>query len=153
MRETMPPDFSDIKPVSEIDEIISLIADSGLPVSDISLSRPPQFFGIRKDASLVAVVGLEVYGLLGLLRSLAVSPLYRGRGLGQELVTYAERFAASQGVSQLFLLTTTASAFFESQGYQHTSRTDAPQAIQTTSQFSELCPVTSTFLSKCVAIT
>ena len=140
-----------IKPVSELTEIVSLLSECDLPVSDISLSRPLQFFGIRSDSSLAAVIGLELFGSAALLRSLAVTPACRGRGLARKLVAYTEHFAASHGVEFLFLLTTTAPLFFSRRGFVATSRATAPPAIQATSQFSGLCPESSAFLYKSLA--
>ena len=117
----------------------------------MSAASPPQFFGIRVAGVLVAVVGLELSQSIGLLRSLAVSPTFRGRGLAQELLAFAETYAASHGARSLFLLTTTAEAFFLKFGYLAASRQDAPQVIQATPQFSGLCPSSAVFLSKQLA--
>lgn len=62
------------------------------------------------------VVGLEVYGKVALLRSLAVSATSRGNGYGKDLVARAERYAQSLGVTEIYLLTTTAATFFEQLG-------------------------------------
>lgn len=137
-----------IEPLSSLDEILPVLTGCNLPVADISVSSPPQFFGFRVAGSVVAVVGLEQFQSVGLLRSLAVSPGHRGRGLARELVRFVESFALSQGVESLFLLTTTAEAFFVALGYSPASRQEAPQAIQATPQFSGLCPSSSAFLSK-----
>lgn len=140
-----------IEAIGELDDIVPLLADCGLPVADISAARAPQFFGIRAESGLVAVIGLELFGPVALLRSLAVSPAHRGHGLAQQLVAFAEQFAASRGVDTLFLLTTTASAFFGKLGFAPVARSTAPAAIQATPQFSGLCPASSAFLSKSVA--
>ena len=137
-----------IESLSSLDEILPVLTGCNLPVADISISSPPQFFGFRLAGSVVAVVGLEQFQSVGLLRSLAVSPGHRGRGLARELVSFVESFALSQGVESLFLLTTTAEAFFVASGYGPASRQEAPQAIQATPQFSGLCPSSSAFLSK-----
>lgn len=137
-----------IEPLSSLDEILPVLTGCNLPVADISISSPPQFFGFRLAGSVVAVVGLEQFQSVGLLRSLAVSPGHRGRGLARELVSFVESFALSRGVESLFLLTTTAEAFFIASGYGPASRQEAPQAIQATPQFSGLCPSSSAFLSK-----
>lgn len=139
-----------IEPLSSLDEIFPVLSGCDLPVADISASSPPQFFGFRVSDSVIAVIGLEKFQSVGLIRSLAVIPSYRGQGLALELVSYVESFANSHGVESLFLLTTTAEAFFIKLGYRPTSRQEAPQAIQATSQFSGLCPSSSAFLSKCI---
>lgn len=141
-----------IEPLLSLDEILPVLTGCNLPVADISVSSHPQFFGFRVAGSVVAVVGLEHFQSVGLLRSLAVSPCHRGRGLAQELVSFAESAAISYGVESLFLLTTTAEAFFVKLGYCPASRQEAPQSIQATPQFSGLCPSSSAFLSKRVGL-
>ena len=111
-----------IEPPSSLDEILPVLIGCNLPVADISVSSPPQFFGFRVAGSVVAVVGLEHFQSVGLLRSLAVSPSHRGHGLAQELVSFAESFAISSGVESLILLTTTAEALFVKLGYCPASR-------------------------------
>ena len=94
------------------------------------------------------IVGLELYGASGLLRSLVVSPRHRSQGAGSALVTHAERVAVERGVSALYLLTTTAEAFFRRRGYVAAARELAPDAIRRTSEFAGLCPSTSAFMVK-----
>jgi amino-acid N-acetyltransferase len=131
-----------------LDEIKLLLAACDLPTSDISPSDSMLFFGHHSDGELVGVVGLERYGTVALLRSLAVAPAQRRHGLGKSLVEFAEAYAAKQGIGSLYLLTTTAREFFFRQGYTDTAREGAPSSIKATSQFSGLCPSTSAFMSK-----
>lgn len=93
-------------------------------------------------------MGLEVYGNVALLRSLAVSVDFRGRGHGKALVAQAECYAQSQGVKEIYLLTSTAERFFEQLGYQTVARECAPEAIRQTQEFSTLCPSSSAFMLK-----
>lgn len=141
-----------IEPISSIEEVTALLAENALPIADISASSPLQFFGIRDGGALVAVVGLELNPPFGLLRSLAVRSNFRKCGLGRELVSFAESWSAAQSVESLFLLTTTAELFFLGLGYSLASRDKAPSAIRATSQFSSICPASSAFLSKSVAV-
>lgn len=140
-----------VAPISSRDEITALLAESALPSADVSLSPPLRFFGLRDGGALVALVGLELYPPFGLLRSLAVRPAFRKRGLARELVSFAESYAAAHGVACLYLLTTTADRFFLGLGYSPACRDSAPPAIRATAQFSGLCPASSAFLSKRVA--
>ncbi len=140
-----------IEHLSSNEEVTALLAECALPIADILVSSPLQFFGIRNGGVLVAVAGLELYPPYGLLRSVAVRPAYRMRGLARELVAFAESFAGDHGIKSLFLLTTTVERFFLGLGYSLASRDEAPTAIQATSQFSGLCPASSSLLSKRVA--
>lgn len=128
--------------------VVPLLEQCGLPVADLAAGSDREFFGSRGPDGLYGLIGLERYGPFGLLRSLAVSPDRRGSGLGRQLVARAEQYAASQGVSRLFLLTTTAADLFSHLGYQCTARHEAPPAIRASTQFSGLCPATSTLMSK-----
>ena len=94
------------------------------------------------------MVGLELFGEVALLRSLAVASSRRGSGLGSRLVAHAERHARDQGVQSLFLLTTTAEKFFLRRGYTRIPRDEAPAAIKGTREFSGICPASSAFMVK-----
>lgn len=141
--QSVAPDSADL-----FAEIKQLLSTCDLPTADISPSESLLFFASRSDTRLVGVIGLEVYGPVALLRSLAVDPAHRTHGLGKSLVDYAEAHAASLGVKSLYLLTTTAVAFFSKLGYSPASRAEAPSSIKATSQFSGLCPASSVFMCK-----
>jgi amino-acid N-acetyltransferase len=146
--ESNPP----IEPVSEQAEILPLLCQCALPVSDISPEQALEFFSIRNESGLQGVVGIERFGRVGLLRSLAVSPEIRGLGQGHRLVDFVERYAARYGIENLYLLTTTAAGFFAKLGYAATARDEAPPVIQATTQFSGLCPASSNFMSKHLSV-
>ena len=63
------------------------------------------------------IVGLERFGSVALLRSLAVAAELRGTGVGKALVAAAEEYAQTKNVQTLYLLTTTAADFFARLGY------------------------------------
>ncbi|WP_344760887.1 arsenic resistance N-acetyltransferase ArsN2, partial [Luteimonas lutimaris] len=128
----------------------ALLAANALPISDLQGNSIVALFGYVADNQLRGIVGLEMYGPAALLRSLAVQDTGRGVGLGAALVAHAEQFAAQQGVGTLYLLTTTATDFFERRGYSHVARDAAPASIAATSQFSDLCPSSSAFMAKSV---
>lgn len=129
-------------------DVEALLTEAQLPVADLAGSRSLTLFGIRDGGRLLGVVGVEVYGSVGLLRSLAVEPTHRHSGLGVSLVSNAEAWAAEQEVEALYLLTTTAAQFFARRGYEAVSRSEAPAAIAATAQFSNLCPASSAFMRK-----
>ncbi len=142
-----------IQSVSDLGEIKTLLQTCNLPVDDLDPARPllPIFFGIYDSKVLTAVIGLEIYGSVGLLRSLAVMPKLRRHGLGRALAGFAEVYAANRGVDRLYLLTTSAADFFSTLGYAQLNRDSAPPAIRNTAQYSTLCPASSAFMCKLLA--
>ena len=136
----------DIESLAPSAEIVSLLTECGLPVADIHAGSPVSFFGVRRDGLLQGTIGLELFPPVALLRSLAVCPAARKRGLGGQLLAFAEKFARGRGVDTLYLLTTNAGNYFLQRGYTPAVRATAPDAIQKTSQFAALCPATSLLL-------
>jgi amino-acid N-acetyltransferase len=125
-----------------------LLASAGLPTSDLNDELLRNFFFAGPAAQPTGLVGLELRGDAGLLRSLVVAPACRDRGAGSALTEHAERHARARGVRSLYLLTTTAEEFFARRGYVRTRREDAPETIRTTREFADLCPASSTFMVK-----
>lgn len=128
--------------------IRQLLVASDLPVDDLQGRPLDDFLVVRDGARIVAAVGLDCAGDGALLRSLAVSPGARKRGLGRELVGAAEQLAAQRGAGTLYLLTTTAEKFFLRHGYRIAPRAEAPAGIAAMPQFAGLCPSTSSFMAK-----
>lgn len=129
-------------------QVRHLLTESKLPSSDLSSKHLEHFWGCGPAEAPEGVVGLEIYGDVALLRSLAVALDSRGRGHGKALVAQAERYARSQGVSRVYLLTTTAETFFDRLGYRKADRESAPASIRDTQQFAGLCPTSSAFMVK-----
>ena len=96
------------------------------------------------------MAGLETFqgGRDGLLRSVAVSPALRGRRVGANLVAAIEIKARTLGLRRLWLLTTTAPDFFRRLGYADSERAQAPEAVQQSNEFKNLCPASAVCLSE-----
>lgn len=125
-----------------------LLIGEGLPSEDVAVGQASRFHLATQDERLLACAGLELYGSDALLRSVAVDKRARRHGLGRILVDIAERDARATGAHRLFLLTTTAASYFEKLGYAVTDRSAAPALLQTSTQFTSLCPASAICLSK-----
>jgi amino-acid N-acetyltransferase len=125
-----------------------LLESVALPSSDLTEQHLEHFLYCGPSDELTGLVGLEIYGPHALLRSLAVAPTARSAGVGSALLSRAEAHARANAVRELYLLTTTAQAFFEARGYRLTSREGCPTAIRASSEFSSLCPASSALLLK-----
>ena len=127
---------------------VTLLAALKLPVTDLTPAHCEHFFYTGAPDLPTGLVGLEIFGEVALLRSLGVAPGSQGTGDGTRLLRHAESFAHAQGVRHLYLLTTTAESFFARLGYSAVPRASAPEAIQTSREFSGLCPASSAFMGK-----
>jgi amino-acid N-acetyltransferase len=126
----------------------ALLLESGLPATDITAEKLPTFYAYAPEGEIKGLVGLELFGTVALLRSLAVHEKSRSKGIGVQLVRHAEGVAQANGIAELYLLTTTAESFFKKIGYEKISRDLAPAAIQQTSEFVGVCPVSAAFMVK-----
>lgn len=127
-----------------------ILAASGLDHRDIRPSQLQHFLIVKDETALTlsGVVGLELSGNFGLLRSLAVAKAFRRQGLATQLISKIEEYARSQKVTALYLLTLTAEDFFANSGYHTTERGSAPSALQETTEFQNLCPETAVCMKK-----
>lgn len=97
----------------------------------------------RDGDAIVGSAAIEIYGAAGLLRSVAVSPPYRGKTLGIQLTRAAIAAAQAHGLTALYLLTETASRFFPKFGFAPVSRADIPAAVKTSIEFTTACPASA----------
>lgn len=138
--------FKEINP-EDFEKVVDLLAESELDISD--LKQPCiRLFQIGEKGQIAGVGGLEIYGDQALLRSVAVRKDFRGKGFGKMLVIQIEKVSILSGIKSLYLLTTTASVFFQSLGYQHITRNDFAEPLKQTAQFKGLCPASAVCMKK-----
>ena len=128
--------------------IVLLLQAEGLPTEDLDENALRLFLVVEEHGAVKAVVGLERYADTALLRSLVVASELRGLGHGNALASAAEQLARDLGIASLYLLTTSADAFFRRRGYRAIHRDESPAAIKQTTQFSSLCPSTAVVMVK-----
>lgn len=136
-----------IKPATSADwkDIQTLLTRLNLP--EDGAKEHLQHYHLMQDAQgTKAVAGLEVYPPVALLRSVAVAPEHQGQGLGEQLVTHLIEQARAQGISDLYLLTTTAAQYFPRFGFQEIQRTEVPDVLQTSREFQGACPDSATVM-------
>lgn len=124
---------------ADLPAVLALLRSAALPADDLP-DHARNVFVAFDGAELVAVVGLEDHGTVGLLRSLVVADTHRGRGIAAMLCDTVLARAATLGLSDVYLLTQTAESWFARRGWVVLPRDQAPGPICSTRQFAELCP-------------
>jgi amino-acid N-acetyltransferase len=121
----------------DLEAIRNLLEQCNLPSNDLK-EHFEDFIVAKEEGGLAGCVGLEMEGPL--LRSLAVDPRNRNHGIAKELCLRLVEHARRNGATEIYLLTETASGFFEKIGFQRRNREEAPLQIRNHRQFTELCP-------------
>lgn len=115
---------------SDRDEVVALLIASGLPVAGLTRDFPDGYVVAVDDAELLGCAGVERYGEAGLLRSVAVGEAAQRRGLGRRLVADRQTWAASHGLSLLYLLSVGAAEYFAGLGFRPVERDLVAPAVQ-----------------------
>jgi amino-acid N-acetyltransferase len=133
IRRAAPADF---------DRIEALLRDAHLPVDGAREAFEVGFVAENRDA-IVGAVALEVHPDTALLRSLVVDRTMQGKGVGQRLTSAAIEEAQRRGLASIYLLTTTAEAFFPRFGFVVVDRQSVPASIQHSVEFHSACPASA----------
>lgn len=125
-----------------------LLTASGLPTEDLDGIQQLDIWLLEIEGNIIGSIALERYGSEGLLRSMAVAPEYRNRGLAQLLVARLEQDARADGVDTVVLLTLTAETFFGRLGYSVTDRAEISPVVKQSAEFRTLCPASARCMSR-----
>jgi amino-acid N-acetyltransferase len=124
-----------------------LLTESDLPVTGVREALE-DFVVAESRGEIVGVAGLEICGNDALLRSVAVHPNWRSKGVGRALVTRAIGDAEARRLHALYLLTTTAEHYFPSFGFAKIARENVPAGVRATTEFTAACPASATAMSR-----
>lgn len=111
-------------------QVAALVLGAGLPVEGLDATDG---FVLEARGRVIGHVALERAGDGVVLRSLAVDPAYRGKGLGRVLFDAAE---AARGGLPVILRTETIETWVSRRGYRRTSVSELPPGVRATSEFA-----------------
>lgn len=125
---------------AELTQLKEFLRINQLPADDITLNGSS--FILYRDAEnkITGSGGLEFYNQYALLRSLAVSQGLRGMMLGKKIVNDLLTLARERRLKEVYLLTNTASHFFEKFGFTEVVREEVPVEIKASTEFASVCP-------------
>lgn len=129
--------------------LVAALRDGHLPTDDIE--APGRHFFAFLDFSsgeVIGYLGWEEVSEAALLRSLVVLPEYRRRGRAEKMTEIMLEMLANIGISDCYLLTTTAEKFAERLGFTRIDSATAPEAVRASRQFAELCPSSAALMHR-----
>lgn len=125
-----------------------LLKEASLPLDGLEEQFGPRYAVAEAGGRVIGAVGVEVHGQFGLLRSAVVDSAWRGLGVGEALTRERLDWSRSQGLESVWLLTTTAAAYFPRFGFVRAERAAAPAALQASVEFAHACPASAVTMVK-----
>lgn len=122
--------------VDDLPRILALLARARLVTAGVRDHLDTFVVAVEGD-HIAGTAGLEMYGDVALLRSVAVVESFRGRGFGRRLVREALDEARRQGVRQVALLTGDAAPFFARLGFQEVDRSVLDRRLFASKEFAD----------------
>ena len=132
----------------ERDGARAALVKAGLPADDVGDARLLFWRFETVEDIPVGFGGLEIHGSDALLRSLVTLPPLRQVGMGAAMVAVLEIEARALKCRAIYLLTASGTNFFGRLGYAPCARSDVPEAIRGSRQFTELCAPTAAAMVK-----
>lgn len=128
--------------------LVGLLSTAGLPIEDVA--EPGRVFlrYATEGGEFVGIGGLEPLGAAVLLRSIAVVPEHRGRGMGGAITADLMERGRMQGAADAFAFTTGERTFLAALGFRRVERTEAPAAVLSTRQATGLCAASAVLWRK-----
>ena len=133
---------------ADFPSITALLDENELPVKGVKESLGNFLVAVNLRGDVVGVAGFEQYGDSCLLRSVAVDKRFRGQGYGRVLTGTILEKARAKGVRKAYLLTDSASAYFEGLGFQPVGRENVDEPVKTSIEFVELCSESAVVMRK-----
>jgi len=123
--------------------VAALLASAGLPAAGAQ-ERIGETVVSTTGARIDATSCLQDVGGVGILRSVAVRPELRGKGLGMLAVAAAVGEGRRRRVAEVGLFTETAEPFFERLGFRRVERKELPESIAASAHAAEECAASAT---------
>lgn len=130
----------------DLPAITALLQANKLPIEDLD---GQQLLWTATEAGVLAgVIGLEIYGRYGLLRSMATRENCRNKGIAALLIAQLFDYAKENHLKEIYLLTETAEKYFSGKGFLAVTRDAVPEEIRGSGEFSHVCPASAVVMKR-----
>jgi len=114
--------------------ILDLLARCDLPTEGVA-DHLGRFVVARESGRIIACTGVEVHAENCVLRSLAVAPEARGRGIARRLIERSLEMAVDAGCVDAYLLTFSVEKLAARYGFKRITRDDVPASLLSSKEF------------------
>ena len=130
------PDLVACSGARDVDDVRALLVASDLTLSGLGESGLHLWIARDESGAVVASTGYEASddGRDVLIRSVAVAPVLRGRGLGLGLAAWALTRAGQAGAARAWLFSRRSGPFWQRAGFEPADRDELARRLATTHQ-------------------
>ncbi len=132
----------------DLPSIAALLREADLPGEGVEEHLGAFFVAESEGGGIAGAISLESHPPVGLLRSLVVQRPHRGHGLATALCGRLIDHARGLGLREIYLLTIDADGYFSRRRFRTVERSEAPQSICETAEFSRLCPASAILMRR-----
>jgi len=118
----------------DLPSILDLLARCGLPTEGVA-DHLGRFVVARENGHVIACTGVEVHGEICVLRSLAVAPEARGRGIARRLIERSLEMAVDAGCTDAYLLTLSVEDLAARYGFKRVTRDAVSASLLRSKEF------------------
>lgn len=129
----------------DVGAIKKMLEANDLPLAGVD-EHWKTFVVARDDGNVVGCGGAEAYANAALIRSIAVEPTYRSRGIGRLIVRQLLDRLSALGIREFYLLTTTAADYFKRRGFKKCDRDEVNPQLLASREFQDACPKSATVM-------
>jgi N-acetylglutamate synthase-like GNAT family acetyltransferase len=122
---------------ADLFELRLFLTTAELTLSGIDDPRLPLWIVVDADGRIEGTTGFELFGSHALIRSVAVAPSLRERGLGSELARFALDRATEAGADTAWLFSRRSGAFWQKLGFESADRDELARVLAPTHQVTE----------------
>lgn len=123
-------------------QLHEILIKNGLPTAGVDFGKGNYYLARGQD--LMGVIGAEQYKTAVMLRSLAVTPQFRQRGIAKQLIEYTLQQLQDTDVTDVYLITNTAEQYMANYGFIKIGRDKVPKHVLTASALGDACSLSST---------
>src|SRR3954466_6572746 len=132
---------------TDVAAIEALLRDNALPADGVRDRLATTLVATENDR-VIGTAALELFDDGALLRSVAVVAPRRSAGAGSRLVAALLHLASERRVPAVYLLTTTAEAYFPRFGFERVAREIVPAGVRHSVEFTSACPESAAVMRK-----
>ncbi|KIF83046.1 GNAT family N-acetyltransferase [Noviherbaspirillum autotrophicum] len=126
----------------ELRPLQTMLSACNIPSEAVTSTNLRDYLIVREgfDEKIIACIGMERHGTLGVVKHLAVAMNAVAEDWVTQLLSMMEDRARTEGIKQLFVMSKATAGYFEGRGYHRLDRVQYPELLRCQPRFADAAP-------------